>query len=143
MAKKSKKYIDEYLDETESCKTGNKQAENNDSNVKEVGVKPERDSNGRFVKGVSGNVNGRPPAGEGIVDQFRNNPKSLDILQRIIDVANTLGTPNQHKDAMSTAKLVVERIIPTLKSSEISLESKDEKGYVFMPEQKPAQKDDD
>ena len=141
MSKKSKKYIDEYLDETETSKTGDKQAENNDSNDNEVRVEPKRDSKGRFKPGCTGNPNGRPPAGSTIVEEFRDNPKGLDVIRNVINVASTFGTDGQHRDAVSAVKLVIERLVPALKSSEIHLDTTDDKGYVFMPEQKPAKKD--
>ena len=92
-----------------------------------------RDSKGRFQKGVSGNPNGRPPAGKTIVDQFRDNPQVSSVIAKLFKVADTLGTDNPDKDALSASKLIIERIIPSLKSSDLQIETT-EKGYVVLPE---------
>ena len=92
-----------------------------------------RDSKGRFQKGVSGNPNGRPPAGKTVVDQFRDNPQVSSVIAKLFKVADTLGTDNPDKDALSASKLIIERIIPSLKSSDLQIETT-EKGYVVLPE---------
>ena len=92
-----------------------------------------RTSRGRFAKGHSGNMNGRPPAGKTIVDQFRDNPQVKNVITKLFKVADTLGTDNPDKDALASAKLIIERIIPSLKSSDLQIETT-EKGYVVLPE---------
>ena len=92
-----------------------------------------RDSKGRFQKGVSGNPNGRPPAGKTVVDQFRDNPQVSSVIAKLFKVADTLGTDNPDKDALSASKLIIERIIPSLKSSDLQIDTT-EKGYVVLPE---------
>ena len=101
-----------------------------------------RDSLGRFKSGTSGNPGGRPKKGETIVDAFRDNPKGLDVINNLIEVASTFGSDNQHKDAVSAVKLVIERLVPALKSSDININTDDEKGFIFMPTQTPAQKEE-
>ena len=142
MSNKTDKSIDDYIEETETSKTGIIQAENNDSKDNEARVEPERDSKGRFKPGTSGNPNGRPPAGETIVEKFRDNPKGFDVIENVIHVASTFGTDHQHRDAVSAVKLVIERLVPSLKSSEIEVKN-DDKGFVFMPPQVPAKKEDE
>ncbi len=92
-----------------------------------------RDSKGRWLKNTSGNPNGRPPAGKTIVDQFRDNPQVSSVIAKLFKVADTLGTDNPDKDALSASKLIIERIIPSLKSSDLQIETT-EKGYVVLPE---------
>ena len=92
-----------------------------------------RDSKGRWSKGISGNPNGRPPAGKTVVDQFRDNPQVSSVIAKLFKVADTLGTDNPDKDALSASKLIIERIIPSLKSSDLQIETT-EKGYVVLPE---------
>ena len=99
-----------------------------------------RDSLGRFKPGQSGNPGGRPKKGETIVDQFRDNPKGLDVINNVIEVASTFGSDKQHKDAVSAVKLVIERLVPALKSSDINLNTEDDKGFIFMPTQADAKK---
>ena len=101
-----------------------------------------RDSLGRFKPGQSGNPGGRPKKGETIVDQFRDNPKGIDVINNVIEVASTFGSDKQHKDAVSAVKLVIERLVPALKSSDINLNTEDDKGFIFMPTQSDAKKED-
>lgn len=101
-----------------------------------------RDSKGRILPGSKLNPNGRPPAGEGIIDQFRSNIKGMDVINNIVQIASTLGQDKQHKDALACAKLVVERLVPTLKSSELNLNTQEETGFVILPEQKKTKRDE-
>ena len=94
-----------------------------------------RTSNGMFKKGVSGNPAGRPKKGTTIVDTFRANPQCETVIEKLIGIASTLGTKTQHPDAMACTKLVVERIVPALKSSEMKIQSDDSSGFVFLPKQ--------
>jgi hypothetical protein len=89
---------------------------------------------GQFKPGHSGNPNGRPPAGETIVDKFRAHPKGDDVINNIIEIAATLGSGKDHRDALSCAKLVIDRLVPSLKSSTIEVSTED-KGYVVLPPQ--------
>jgi hypothetical protein len=94
-----------------------------------------RDSKGRFVSGNNANPNGRPKIGETIVEEFRENPKGVELINRIFEIASTLGQKGQHKDAMTCAKLVIERLVPSLKSSELKLGVDENKGFVILPPQ--------
>jgi hypothetical protein len=93
-----------------------------------------RGKNGRFTAGNRFSV-GRPKKEHTIVEKFRSNPKAVDLINQIIETASTLGKKNQHKDAMNCAKLVVERLVPALKSSELKIGSDDNSGFVFLPPQ--------
>ena len=143
------KSIDEYIDLTsdddntdDTLKRGNIQAENSDSNEKEVGVEPTRDSKGKFLPGHSGNPGGRPRSSEQIISKFREDPRGIDVIQNLIDVASTFGTDHQHRDSVTAVKLVIERLVPALKSSDINI-TNDDKGFVFMPEQSKAKTEED
>ena len=92
-----------------------------------------RTARGRFAKGVSGNPNGRPKKDESIVERFRNNDSCQSIINKLFAVANTLNDVEPHKDALASAKLIVERLIPSLKASELKVSDGDEKGYVLLP----------
>ena len=76
---------------------------------------------------------GRPKKDESIVERFRNNDSCQSIINKLFAVANTLGTDRPDKDALASAKLIVERLIPSLKASELKLSDGDEKGYVLLP----------
>ena len=105
---------------------------------KEGDSRGERLENGQFKPGFSGNPGGRPKRGETIVDQFRDNPKGLDVINNVIEVASTFGSDKQHKDAVSAVKLVIERLVPALRSSDLNINTEDNKGFVFMPTQSQA-----
>ena len=93
-----------------------------------------RTANGRFAKGHSGNPNGAPRKSESIVERFRNNDSCQSIVNKLFAVANTLNDVEPHKDALASAKLIVERLIPSLKASELKVsDGDDEKGYVLLP----------
>ena len=81
-------------------------------------------------KGQSGNPDGRPPAGKTVVEKFRSNPKAEVVIEQIIEVASTLGTDDQHPDAMPCAKIVAERLIPAVRAQTISL---DNEGFNLGP----------
>ena len=108
---------------------------NSDKNGSSNGVSDFRDNKGRFTSGNSFGQ-GSPPANETIVQKFRDNPKGQDILNSIFKIANTLGTDSQHKDAMNCTKLIIERLIPALKSSELKIDTDANKGFVILPAQK-------
>ena len=87
-----------------------------------------------WLKGKSGNPNGRPPLGGAVVERFRKNPKSAVVIERIIKVASTLGTDKQHPDAMACAKIVANRLLPKLQTQTISLETDGVRmGPVILP----------
>ena len=46
-----------------------------------------RDENGRFVKGESGNPNGRPPKGECLTDALRAKVNREELADLLIDLA--------------------------------------------------------
>tara|TARA_Y100000593_G_C4305444_1_gene335486 strand:+ start:1445 stop:1858 length:414 start_codon:yes stop_codon:yes gene_type:complete len=104
------------------------------------GVK--RDKKGYWLKGQSGNPKGRPPKGKSVAEKFRENPTGEKVLQQIFEIASTLGEDNQHSDALQCAKLVIERLVPALKSSELKMSSEDS-GVIIMPPQIPVESDDE
>jgi len=100
---------------------------------------PNPTGKGGFVKGQSGNPNGRPKKGHTIVEQFRDNPKADDVLKRIFEIAESLGTKVEHNDAFSCAKLIADKLVPTLKSEDLKIDAEVNTGYVVLPEEKEAE----
>ena len=138
MAKKDQKIIklndtDKKMVET----TGEKKtSENNDNSTeREQNLSSGRDPRGRFTAGNSFSK-GRPKKEASITEKFRSNPKAMDLFQNIFDIASTLGKKGQHKDAMNCTKLIIERIVPSLKASELKIKSNDDSGFVYLPPQK-------
>jgi len=92
-----------------------------------------------WKKGESGNPDGRPPLGGAVVERFRKNPKSAAVIEKILEVASTLGADKQHPDAMICAKIVADRILPKLQTQTISLETDGVRmGPVILPAAKNA-----
>ena len=102
-----------------------------------------RTSDGRFKKGVSGNPNGRPKKDDTIVERFRSNEGCQSVINKLINVANTIDEPNPHKDAISACKMIVERLLPSLKASELKVSDSDETGFVFLPNPVEPDKEDE
>ena len=93
----------------------------------------ERDAKGRLLPGSTANPNGRPPAGKTIVDKFRDNEHAQGVINKLFAVANTLTDTNPHKDSIAAVKLIVERLIPSLKASELRVDTEGDQGFVFLP----------
>ena len=110
--------------------------------VNQVHKQAERDSRGRILPGSTGNPNGRPPAGKTIVDKFRDNPGAQAVINKLFAVANTLDEAKPHKDAISAAKLIVERLVPSLKASELRVDTDNDTGFVFLPSPEEPDKDE-
>ena len=100
----------------------------------------ERGKSGKWERGVSGNPLGRPKKGQSVVERFRDNPTTYTVIGKIVETAMSLGQDDQHPDAMQCAKIVAEKILPSLKAQEIRMEST-EQGFVFLPPQAPAEKE--
>ena len=101
-----------------------------------------RSADGRFKKGFSGNYNGAPKKSESVVERFRGHEGCQSIINKLFQAANTLGEPNQHKDAISAAKLIVERLVPSLKASELKVSDANDTGFVFLPNPVEPDKDE-
>ena len=109
---------------------------------KPEGHKPERKEKGHYLKGQSGNPNGRPKGKSSTAEAFRSDPKALEVLNKVIEIASTLGSSDEHKDATSCAKVVVDKIIPTLKAQDISIESDGSVGFVLLPKEEESKKEE-
>ena len=110
--------------------------------VKQATKQAERRADGTLMPGSTANPNGRPPAGKSIVDKFREHPDTQSIINKLYMVANTLDSDKPHKDAIASVKLIVERLVPSLKASELRVDTENEQGFVFMPQQQPAETDE-
>ena len=122
--------------------TGNKVIDD-EGRVKQDKDQGVRDDLGRFKPGMSGNPNGRPPAGQTLIDKFRDNPNAMGVLNKLFQVANTLGTDNPNKDAIAAAKLIIERLVPSLKASEHVVSDGSDQPFILMPESKEPRKEDE
>ena len=102
--------------------------------LEEQGKTPlSRNADGTFKKGFSGNYGGAPRKGQSIVERFREHEGCQSIINKLFSVANTLSDDTPHKDAISAAKLIVERLVPSLKASELRVDTDGDQGFVFLP----------
>ena len=120
--------------------TGNGVIKETPPKEQEKALEP-RTSNGRFRKGFSGNSGGRPKKDESIVERFRNNSQVISVIEKLFKVASTLGTDTPDKDALSASKLIIERIVPSLKASEMRIDTDNDTGLVFLPSQSEPDKE--
>ena len=86
-----------------------------------------------WQKGKSGNPHGRPPADKTLVDKFRSNPKAEGVIKQVVKVAATLGTDDQHADAMACARIVLDKLLPSMKVQDIKIEDERPWGPVILP----------
>ena len=97
--------------------------------------KPKRAENGQLLKGQTSNPGGRPKKEHTIVDIFREHEGAKGLIEKLYYVASTLGTDEVDKDALASAKLIIERIVPSLKASEIRVDSDGGDNMVYLPSQ--------
>ena len=92
-----------------------------------------RNADGTFKKGFSGNSGGAPRKNQSIVERFRGSPAAQSVINKLINVANTIDDPTPHKDAISACKMVIERLLPSLKASELRVDTDGDQGFVLLP----------
>ncbi len=129
-----------------TSKTGEGSVEEKQSNKQDkrptLDAGSNRNPDGTFKKGApSPNPLGRPKKGESIVERFRSNEKVISVIEKLFKVANTLGTDAPDKDALSASKLIIERIVPSLKASEMRIDTDNDTGLVFLPSQEEPDKE--
>lgn len=71
-------------------------------------------------KGQTNNKKGRPKVS--LAEELRANPKVVKVIDKVISVASTLNTAKEHPQAMTCAKVLMDKSIPTLKAQEIDLQ---------------------
>ena len=101
-----------------------------------------RNADGTFKKGFSGNMGGAPRKNQSIVERFRGNEKAQRVINKLINVANTIDDPKPHKDAISACKMIVERLLPSLKASELRVDTEGDQGFVYLPSPEEPDKDE-
>ena len=101
-----------------------------------------RNADGTFKKGFSGNMGGAPRKNQSIVERFRGNEKAQSVINKLINVANTIDAPKPHKDAISACKMIVERLLPSLKASELRVDTEGDQGFVYLPSPEEPDKDE-
>ena len=98
--------------------------------------KPKRAENGQLLKGESGNPSGRPKKEHTIVDIFKNHTEAEKIIESLYKVASTLAEDNPHAKAMESAKLIFNALVPSLKASELRVDTNGEDNLIYLPSQK-------
>ena len=98
--------------------------------------KPKRAENGQLLKGQSGNPSGRPKKEHTIVDIFKNHTEAEKIIESLYKVASTLAEDNPHAKAMESAKLIFNALVPSLKASELRVDTEGTDNLIYLPSQK-------
>ena len=80
----------------------------------------------------SGNPKGRPKKGDAVADLIKRSRHNGEMVKKLYKVAGTLGTKNEHKQALACAKILLDKIVPDLKSQELQVENTNP-GYVLLP----------
>jgi len=81
----------------------------------------------KFKKGKSGNPKGKNASNFG--EMIRNHPKTLDLVQKVFDIA----LDDEHKNQMRAMSVLMDRIAPQLKASELKVEAKMTTGVIVLP----------
>tara|TARA_R100001510_G_C7642484_1_gene200068 strand:- start:1303 stop:1608 length:306 start_codon:yes stop_codon:yes gene_type:complete len=84
----------------------------------------------KFKKGKSGNPSGKNASNFG--DMIRKHPKTLDLVQKVFDIA----LDNEHKNQMRAMSILMDRIAPQLKATDVKLESTGTQGVIVLPSKK-------
>lgn len=85
----------------------------------------------RFKKGKSGNPTGKSASNFG--ELIRNHPKTLDLVQKVFDTALEDG----HKNQMRAMSILMDRIAPQLKATDVKLDVDVKSGVIVLPAKKP------
>ena len=97
--------------------------------------KPKRAENGQLLKGQSGNPSGRPKKEHTIVDIFKNHTEAEKIIESLYKVASTLAEDKPHAKAMESAKLIFNALVPSLKASELRVDTDGTDNLIYLPSQ--------
>ena len=84
----------------------------------------------RFKKGKSWNPTGKNASNFG--EMIRKHPKTLDLVQKVFDIA----LDGEHKNQMRAMSILMDRIAPQLKATDVKLESTGTQGVIVLPSKK-------
>jgi hypothetical protein len=82
----------------------------------------------QFQQGKSGNPTGKNKSNFG--ELIRSHPKSPALIQKLFDIALTDGEKHQ----IRAISILMDRIAPQLKASEIKAEISENKGVIILPQ---------
>ena len=83
--------------------------------------------NTKFQKGKSGNPSGKNASNFG--EMIRKHPKTLDLVQMCFDIA----LDKEHKNQMRATSILMDRIAPQLKATEMKVEATQTSGVIVLP----------
>ena len=82
----------------------------------------------QFVRGKSGNPTGKNKSNFG--ELIRKHPKTPALIQKLFDIALSDGEKHQ----IRAISILMDRIAPQLKASEIKAEISENKGVIILPQ---------
>ncbi|MAE86740.1 MAG: hypothetical protein CMB80_28655 [Flammeovirgaceae bacterium] len=71
-------------------------------------------------KGQTNNPNGRPRIS--LAEELRKNPKLQEVIDKVFKSATSLGTEEEHPQAVTCAKILMDKAIPNLRASEVKVD---------------------
>lgn len=95
------------------------------------GHKPKRASNGQFKPGQSGNPGGRKKAALDLTALIRNHPDA----EKFINACFRRALDKKDPDSFRFSQALLDRMVPTLRSTEITGSGPVSTGVIYLPQQ--------
>ena len=85
-------------------------------------------ANPKWIKGVSGNPNGRPKTS--VKDLVKSHPQATELVSKLFEVAMN----DKDKRQISAWRILLPKMVPDLKAQTLEVEQKSITGVIVLPE---------